>query len=332
VGAFSLAVGAAGIPSPTLFAGLLVGMAFALSGWRRDAPRPIVVAAQATVGATAGSYVALSTFASLGAHILPVLGAVVVTLAITVLAGELVARLTTLDRATSAFGMIAGGASGIIAIARDLGADERQVALMQYLRVLLIVLITPLAATAFAGAPTGGGGASPPMHHAGWAADYGYAALASAVGVVFGRLVRLPASSVLGPLLVAGALTVSGATAGARVPGYLQGIAFAAIGVQVGLRFTVGSLREARSVLPVALGTIAVLLLSCAGLGLVLAPLAGVSPLDGYLATTPGGLYAVLATALGSGADSTFVLAFQVLRLLVMLLAAPLLARWLSGE
>ncbi len=59
----------------------------------------------------------------------------------------------------------------------------------------------------------------------------------------------------------------------------------------------------------------------------VLSAATGVSGLDAYLATTPGGLYAVLATATGSGADATFVLAVQVLRLFVMLLAAPLVAR-----
>jgi uncharacterized membrane protein AbrB (regulator of aidB expression) len=50
------------------------------------------------------------------------------------------------------------------------------------------------------------------------------------------------------------------------------------------------------------------------------------------LATTPGGLYAVLATAVGSGGNTTFVLAVQVLRLFVMRLAAPVLARALVRE
>ena len=59
--------------------------------------------------------------------------------------------------------------------------------------------------------------------------------------------------------------------------------------------------------------------MACAGLGAVLSAATGVSALDGYLATTPGGLYAVLATASDSGADVTFVLAVQVLRLFVML-------------
>jgi len=52
--------------------------------------------------------------------------------------------------------------------------------------------------------------------------------------------------------------------------------------------------------------------------------------LDGYLATTPGGLFAVLATAVGSGADTTLVLAVQVLRLVVMLAVAPVLAMLLG--
>jgi hypothetical protein len=89
----------------------------------------------------------------------------------------------------------------------------------------------------------------------------------------------------------------------------------------------VASLRTVGRALPPALAIIAGLVAACAGLGEVLAAATGVGRLDAYLATTPGGLYAVLATATGSGADTTFVLAVQVLRLFVMLLAAPLVAR-----
>lgn len=62
---------------------------------------------------------------------------------------------------------------------------------------------------------------------------------------------------------------------------------------------------------------------------MLLARLADVSPLVGYLATTPGGLYAVLATAQDSDADVTFILAVQLVRVLLMLLLAPVLARTL---
>jgi uncharacterized membrane protein AbrB (regulator of aidB expression) len=55
--------------------------------------------------------------------------------------------------------------------------------------------------------------------------------------------------------------------------------------------------------------------------------------LQGYLATTPGGLSAVLAVASASDSDVTFVAASQAIRLVLMLLSAPavvwMTARWL---
>jgi uncharacterized protein len=113
------------------------------------------------------------------------------------------------------------------------------------------------------------------------------------------------------------------------VPGLVASAAFLLIGLQVGLSFTRESLQTIGRALPVALAVIVGLIVASAGLGAVLSAATGVSALDGYLATTPGGLYAVLATASDLGADVTFVLSVQVLRLFVMLLSAPLLARWL---
>ena len=85
--------------------------------------------------------------------------------------------------------------------------------------------------------------------------------------------------------------------------------------------------------LPAAIGLIVVLGVATAGLGVVLAHFAGLTPLEGYLATSPGGVYAVLATAVETGSNVTFIIAAQVVRILLMLFAAPLLARvvvWIS--
>jgi len=69
------------------------------------------------------------------------------------------ARVAQLDRPTASLGMVAGGAAGIVAMAGDLGADDRLVAFMQYLRVLVITLLTPLLVPlAFPGAGSSGGG------------------------------------------------------------------------------------------------------------------------------------------------------------------------------
>jgi membrane AbrB-like protein len=152
----------------------------------------------------------------------------------------------------------------------------------------------------------------------------------TAVGIPLARLIRLPAGGLLGPMVVAAVFALSGSsfTLGASQPVVL--VAFALVGLEVGLRFTQASLRQAGTVLPIALLLIVGLLAACAALGIALASAAGVSRLDGYLATTPGGLSAVLAVSVGSKTDTTFVLSVQIIRTFVMLLAAPPLARWIA--
>jgi membrane AbrB-like protein len=213
-------------------------------------------------------------------------------------------------------------------MARDLGADEQVVAVLQYLRVLLIVVAMPIVATTVYGASAGTGPA-PAADAPGWPAGLLFTAACVGVGMLLGRVTHLPVGALLGPMAVAAALHLTGLSRGAEVPSLVAAAGFLAIGLQVGLGFTRDSLRLVGRALPLALALIVAAVAACAGLGVVLARVAGVSALDGYLATTPGGLYAVLATATGSGADATFVLSVQVLRLFVMLFSAPLLARWL---
>jgi uncharacterized membrane protein AbrB (regulator of aidB expression) len=69
-----------------------------------------------------------------------------------------------------------------------------------------------------------------------------------------------------------------------------------------------------------------------AGVGALLAWATPVDALTAYLATTPGGLFAVLSIAADAGSDVTYVLAVQLSRLLVILALTPLLARWLSAR
>jgi uncharacterized protein len=197
---------------------------------------------------------------------------------------------------------------------------------MQYARVLVVVLVAPVVAALFLGAGDGPAGGAETGGGAGLAGDLAYTVGTCAAGLAVAGVLRIPAGSVLGPMLAAAALSGTGA----RMPGLVQDVAFALVGLQVGLRFTPAAVRQARRLLPAVLASIAGLIVACAGLAGILAAMTGVTYADAYLATTPGGLYAVLATALdGGGEDPAFVLAVQVLRLLIMVSAAPLLVRLL---
>jgi hypothetical protein len=128
---------------------------------------------------------------------------------------------------------------------------------------------------------------------------------------------------------VASALTLAGVEF--VVPPVLRELSFALIGLQVGLRFTLETLRLLGRLLLPVLAALFGLLVGCFGLAVLLHLTAPISLRDAYLATTPGGLYAVLAVAFGAGANTTFILAVQGLRLLVMVLLAPLAVRRLAG-
>jgi membrane AbrB-like protein len=114
------------------------------------------------------------------------------------------------------------------------------------------------------------------------------------------------------------------------VPELLREAAFIGIGAQVGLRFTPDTLREVGRLLGPVLVSIAGLIVGCFGLAVLLHLTADVSLADAYLATTPGGFYAVAAIAFGANGDTTFIVAVQGLRVLIMVLLAPALVRWLA--
>jgi membrane AbrB-like protein len=326
------AAGRAGLPSGYLFAALIAGLALALARpGLLQLPRWGFPAAQAVTGVVLGTYLRSSTLSSLGSKWIPVALMSLATLVLTTAAGLALGRLARVDRATASLGMVAGGASGIVAMAGDLGGDDRLVAFMQYLRVLVVVLLTPLVVRLFFGHQ---GGAAPPSGGAegqpvlGTASGWLMTALLAAGGAWVATRVRLPAGALLGPLLLAAVLTLTGVTH-AQVPPLLRETGFGVIGLQVGLRFTPEALRQVGRLLVPVLVSIVALIVACLGLAWVLSETAHVSLLDAYLATTPGGLFAVIAAAFGSGADTTFVLAVQGLRLLVMVLAAPVVVRWL---
>jgi uncharacterized protein len=334
-GAIGWALGAVGLPSSFLFGALIVGLAVAIAKPERlEVPDRAFAAGQAVTGVTLGAYLQSSALQAVGRSWLPVLLASAATLLLSLGAGVALARFTATDTRTAALGMVAGGAAGIVGMADDLGGDDRLVAFMQYLRVLVVVLLTPiLVAIAFPSHDAGGAtSAVSGLPVIGDARDWLVTIGLALAGAAAGRLVRLPAGALLGPMILAGAVTLSAPDGWFVVPTAIQDACFAIIGLQVGLRFTVQTVRQTGRLLLPVLASVLVLLLACFGLAVILDATTSVSLLDAYLATTPGGLYAVLAAAVGAGANTTFIVAVQGLRVVVMVLLAPVAVRRLLAR
>jgi membrane AbrB-like protein len=324
------AMAALAIPSPALFAGLIAAGVLALANLApARVPDLANTAAQAVIGVVIGVLAQPATLTGLADDWLPVLLVTVGTLVISMAAGMLMGLRRGVTALTGMLALTAGGASGLVAVSRELGADDRVVAVVQYLRVGIVTATMPVVAAVAFGASVGTGSGQETTG-APWFVGLAFLVVCAAAGSGLARLLRIPAGALLGPMVLAIVLNLTGWSFGATPPDVVVEVAYAVIGWQAGARFTRESLRTVVGLLPLAIGLIAAVIVACAGLGLLLSSLTGATALDGYLATTPGGVYAVLATAISSGGDVTFVVAVQVLRLIVMLLIAPLIARFVG--
>jgi membrane AbrB-like protein len=319
----------AGLPSSYLFAALVIGLAIALT-------RPGVLhvpplafrASQAVAGVSLGAYLESDALRALAGSWLPVAIVSMATLAVSLLAGAVLARTTPLDAPTAALGLIAGGASGIVGMSGELGADDRLVAFMQYLRVLVVVSTTPIViALFFGGHPDGGAQVGAGAETLGDPGDWLLAGGLAAAGAIAATRARITAGVLLGPMVLTGVVVLGGVVDDFTVPDLLSQTAFSIIGLQVGLRFTRDTLRLLGRLTGPVLAALAALLAICFGLAVLLNVTTSASLLDSYLATTPGGLYAVLAVAFGAGANTTFIVAVQSLRVIAMVLLAPAAVR-----
>ena len=247
---------------------------------------------------------------------------------VSIVSGPLLAMHRNVTPLTGSLALVAGGASGLVAIARELGGDDRVVAVVQYLRVALVTASMPVVVTLIYHADKSHGTTTTAQTAtAPWYLSLIMIAALVVIGAGVGRLIHMPGSGLLGPLALTVVLELAGLSFDLWVPMVLVQLGYALIGWQAGLAFTRESLRAVGRLLPTAIGLIVALGIATAGLGVVLAHFAGLTPLEGYLATSPGGIYAVLATAVETGSNVTFIIATQVVRILLMLFTAPLLAR-----
>jgi uncharacterized protein len=328
----------AGLPAGWLVGPMLVALALALV-WKEHptVPRWGRIASLAVVGGLLAATFRPSVIPLVAGHWLPVTLVVCGTLFLSLGAGLLLSGLVRIDRKTAALGALPGAASGMLAMSDPLGADARLVALMQYTRVVVVVVTATLVGRLVAGAapqPISSQGlkASPggmDLLVQGTVPTYAATVLVAVLGAWAGTRLRLPAGALLGPLILGVALAELGMVHLAWPPGVPQA-AYLVLGLWVGLLFDGASVKRAGRLFPLVLASAVGLVLACAALGWALAALTGIDGMTSYLATTPGGIDSVAIVALGTGADAPLVLAVQMLRLLAVVFAGSLLGRWWS--
>ncbi len=315
-------------PIDLLIVALVCGVfARALTQYAPKAVPAAGLAVQGVLGVYTGLMVHNVSFAALGSHWPIVVAVALGTLVISIAGGALLGLHPGVSPLTGGLSLVAGGSSGVVAIARELGGDDRVVAAVQYLRVALITAAMPVVVTVFYHDTKAHGSQISETASLPWYFSLPLIAVIVVVGAAAGRFVRLPGAGLLGPMAITIVLDLTGLDGGSHGsdgagPGRNHADRLADR-VWVHPRVAAGDQTDPAG----AFALIMVLNVASAGLGAVLAQVAGLSELDGYLATSPGGVYAVLGTAVESGSNVTFVMAAQVIRIVLMLFAAPFVAR-----
>lgn len=229
---------------------------------------------------------------------------------------------------TGILSMLPGGASLMPALASELGADYRYVALTQYLRLLAVSVSLPLVVSLLA-APAGEGVDMSVDGEVTWWIVLLTLAIA-VVGEKLGKLVRLPAAAVLGPLILT-VLVAQVIPAGHTLePLYVFKImAFMSIGWVCGGGLSVPALRAFAKQLPATILFIVVVIGVCALTAVPLTVWLGITYFEAYLATSPGALETVLALSAEGGAGPA-VVAVQIIRLIIVLVNAGYLPQILG--
>jgi membrane AbrB-like protein len=324
IGAFLLWLHA---PAALMLGPLIAAMMLAAGGGRVRFPLPPFVVAQGIIGCLIARMVPLTIIGDILDHWLLFTAGVLFVVGASSLLGWLMTRLQILPGTTALWGTSPGAASVMTIMAESYGADIRLVAVMQYLRVVLVAAVAALVAKLFGVSASQGPAAIVWFPPIAWLPLAETLALAVA-GPLIARALRIPAGAFLVPMVAGIVLTHFGWLA-IELPAWLLAASYALVGWNIGLRFTRPLLIHAARALPRIVGCTLLLIALCGLVALMLVHGAGVDPLTAYLATSPGGSDSIAIIAASTNVDVSFVMAMQTVRMIAVLLLAPVLTKFI---
>jgi membrane AbrB-like protein len=226
---------------------------------------------------------------------------------------------------TAYFCAMPGGLNEMITLGAVYGGSERVIALMHAVRILTVVLTIPVWYRLMYGTMTS------VFQAGGHAADLTLPDVAilvacGVIGAFAARRARMPAAMMFGPMLLSGAIHLSGITA-SRPPGELVALAQVVIGSAIGCRFVGAILREVIRDLGYGLLAAVLLIVLAVAFALLGHALTGLSTDDIILSYAPGGFAEMSLVGLALHADIAMVATHHLFRIFCVVMGGGLLFR-----
>ena len=238
-------------------------------------------------------------------------------------------RLCGYSFPTAYYATMPGGLQDMLAFGEEAGAKVRTLSLVHATRVMVIVVALPFLLQGVWGAelsnPPGAPATSIP------AVELVLMVVAALLGWRIAKMVGLFGASILGPLIFSAALALSGVLTH-RPPAEAIWAAQFFIGMTIGSKYAGITMQEVRRDLLASLGFCVILIFLTVVFVEVIYTFDLAPGMEALLSFAPGGQAELTVLALIVGADVSFVVAHHVLRMLVVILGAPLAARIFNPE
>lgn len=320
-----------GLPAAFLLGPMLAGIIVATTaGGDVRTPKSTIFFAQTMIGCLVARAITPEIVGTFLREWPLLVGIALALLAMSSFLGWALAKWGVMPGSTAVWGTAPGGASAMMLMAGEFGADSRIVAFMQYLRVVCVAAVASLMARFWIHV---GDVAHPeivwfpPLD---WIA-FGETLVLAFGGGLIGRALKLPAGAMLVPM-IAGAMLQASGLLRIELPQWLLAASYAFLGWNIGLGFTREILRHAARAFPQTMFSIVTLIGFSALLAVILVKALGVDPLTAYLGTSPGGMDSIAIIAASTPVDVPFVMGLQTMRFLIVLLVGPPLARFVARQ
>lgn len=312
-----------GLPLPFLFGPMSFCLLAALSGQRLKGMGQVSVAARTILGVAVGASITPEVVGRIPQMALSV--ALIPPYVFLIgLIGVPWFRRLGFDPVTSYYASMPGGLQDMVIFGQEAGGDARALSLIHATRVAAIVTIAPILLVWVYGTslsrPIGAPIIGMPMD------QLALMAIAALIGWKGGERVGLFGASILGPMIVTAALSLAGVIQ-TRPPAEAIMAAQLLIGIGIGVQYVGVTLRELRQFVAAGAGFVVVLAL-LAALFAEFAVMTGLArPVEGFLAFAPGGQAELTVLAIVAGADLGFIILHHLVRLMVVIIGAPIMAR-----
>lgn len=239
-------------------------------------------------------------------------------------------RLGGYDRPTAFFAATPGGLIESIEMGTAAGADTRLITLQHYWRIILVIVLVPAGLSLLHGEALGSAGGERLSSDAqGDLSGLPMLVLVAGAGLALGRLARLPAAALVGPLVLSALASVTGLTQ-LHSPEWVVALAQVVIGVSIGARFIGVTPAMVRRSVGYAVVSVLGMLALGGSLALLAGPLSGEGTQVIFLALAPGGAIEMGLVALSLSVNPAVVTFHHLFRIGVAVVDIALVGRWMG--